>query len=206
MALLALAAHLTHLLTLAALLRTHLAQLLPLLSHAALLLAHLAGAALLASLTHLLALLAARALAHGIELGENGAFAVHIAQALALVHLTTVALAVHARLIAHTGAIFTDYHHGTTGAVAAGSGRAHGGIVSVVDNVNDARCQVGLFGDDVMPHLVHLLLVDAGITLGFGGAKKISQVLMPIPHIPTFVREFLAGEIDAGIFLAKFFG
>lgn len=187
--------HLTHLLallTLATGLGAHLAHLLALLALASGLVAHL---------THLLAALAlSLTLAHGIELGESLAGAIHVAGPVTLVAGAT--LAVRVTLI---GAV-DDHAAGASVAVASGSTGAHARVVGIEYHVHFAGAEGRAFGYDIVAQLVHLTFVLVGFPLVFDGTKKVGQVFVPVTHIPAFVGELLIREIDPRKFLFKLFG
>jgi hypothetical protein len=190
-------------------LRTHLAHLLallPLATGLGALLTHLLtllslASGLVALLSHLLAALAlSLTLAHGVELGESLAGTIHVAGAVALIVGAT--LAVRITLI---GTV--DDHAAGAVAVAPGStGNSHTGIVGIEDHIDFAGAEGRAFGYDIIAQLVHLAFVLVGFPLAFDRAKKVGQVFVPIPHIPSFVGELLIGEIDAGKLFFELFG
>lgn len=197
-------AHLPELLTLRALrsaLLAHLTHLLALLT--------LALPAGLLALSHRLALLPLTlALTHRIQLRESLALAVHLALTLtlALLHLATCSLAVGTVLLGHAVAGTVDHHYRPAGAVATGTTRSHAWVVGIVNHIHGARSEGGTFGDHIIAHFVHLLLVRTGVGFGFDGTKKVGQIFVLVAHIPALVGQFLVGEIDAGKLLLKFLG
>ena len=180
---------LAHLLTLGPRLGTHLAHLLTLLSLTTGLIAHL---------THLLAALAL-SLAHGIELSESLAGTIHVACAIALI--IGAALAVGITFI---GTV--DDHAAGAIAVATGTAGSHTGVVGIKYHVDFAGAEGRALGDDIVAQLMHLAFVLIGFAFVFDRPKKVSEVFVLVAHIPTFVGEFLIGEINAGKFFFKLFG
>lgn len=183
---------LAHLLTLRSRLRTHLAHLLALLSLAA---------GLRTLLAHLLSALALTLpLAHGVELGESLAGAVHRAGAVTLV--VGAALAVG---VAFVGTV-DDHAAGAAVAVATGSTGPHPGIVGIEHHVHFTGAEGRAFGYDVVAQLVHLAFVLVGFAFRFDRTKKVGKILVLVAHIPALVGELLIGEVDAGKLLLKLFG